>query len=182
MAIDGVNGAGKPQDGYTKVTVRDKDSGKSFVIDFKNAKVEGNTENWKIENGVVYDKDGKPVDGNVLNVTKYQAALIKAAAEGDDRGEGHRLDSNDLVGGLYGENAEAELQKVGSEYHIAKDTYNDPPTPWGVADAFEHGVIFAEVENAKGEKGGLQITFADADLRTSPPPQKEEKSWWEFWK
>ena len=42
MTINEVNGANQPQKGYTKVTVKDKDSGESFVIDFRNARVKGN--------------------------------------------------------------------------------------------------------------------------------------------
>ena len=61
MTINEVNGAGQPQNGYTKVKVTDKDSGKSFVIDFKNAKVKGNEAEWTIKDGKVFDKAGKEV-------------------------------------------------------------------------------------------------------------------------
>ncbi len=177
MTINEVNGAGQPQNGYTKVKVTDKDSGKSFVIDFKNAKVKGNEAEWTIKDGKVFDKAGKEVKDNELEVTRYQAALIKAAAEGD--GDGKKLDSNDLVGGLYGEKAEAELQKANSEYHIAKDKANYPPAPHGDADALEHGKIYANVENAKGEKGHLEIQFLNEE---KAPAKQEEKAWYEFWK
>ena len=49
MTINEVNGAGQPQNGYTKVTVKDKDSGESFVIDFRNARVKGNVAEWTIK-------------------------------------------------------------------------------------------------------------------------------------
>lgn len=178
MTIHEVNGANQSQNGYTKVTVKDKDSGKSFVIDFTNAKVKGNEAEWTIKDGKVYDKNGKEVTGNELEVTKYQAALIKAAAEGD--GNGKRLDSNDLIGGLYGENAEKELQNAQSEYHISRDTGNIPPAPFGDADAMEHGVIYANVENAKGEKGRLNIEFLNEN--SAPQAKQEDKEWYEFWK
>lgn len=179
MTINEVNGAGQTQkNGYTQVTVKDKDSGKSFVIDFKNARVKGNEAEWIVKDGKVYDKEGKEVKGNELEVTRYQAALIKAAAEGD--GNGKRLDSNDLVGGLYGEKAEQELQNAKSEYHIAKDTGNIPPAPWGDADAYEHGLIHANVENAKGERGHLEIEFLNEE--TQQAKVSENKAWYEFWK
>lgn len=157
--VDEVQGVNQSQRSYTRVRVTDKDSKKSFVIDFANSKIKGNVAEWTIKDGKVYDKNGKTVKDNEIEVTKYQAALIKAAAEGD--GNGKRLDSNDLVGAIYGEAAEAELQKAKSEYHVAKDTYNNPPALFGVADAMEHGVIFAEVENAKGDKGHLKIQLDD---------------------
>ncbi len=177
MTINEVNGAGQPQKGYTKVKVTDKDSGKSFVIDFKNAKVKGNEAEWTIKDGKVLDKNGKEVKDNELEVTRYQAALIKAAADGD--GNGKKLDSNDLVGSLYGKNAEAELQNAKSEFHVAKDKINDPPAQFGDADALEHGKIYANVENAKGEKGHLEIQFLDDQAQTA---QKNDKAWYEFWK
>ena len=155
MTINEVNGANQPNNGYTKVTVRDKDSKKSFVIDFANAHVKGNEAEWTIQNGKVYDKQGKEIKGNILEVTRYQAALIKAAAEGD--GDGKKLDTNDLIGGLYGEKAEKELQNMNSEFHVAKDNINYPAAPFGDADALEHGLIYANVENAKGQKGHLEI-------------------------
>lgn len=161
MTINEVNGAGQPQNGYTKVKVKDKDSGKSFVIDFKNAFVKGNQAEWTIKDGKVFDKDGKEVKNNELEVTRYQAALIKAAAEGDENGK--KLDTNDLVGGLYGEKADAELKKANSEYRVAKDNYNNPGAPWGDADALEHGLIYANVENPKGQKGHLEIRFLNGN-------------------
>lgn len=178
MTINEVNGANQPQKGYTKVTVKDKDSGESFVIDFRNARVKGNVAEWTIKDGKVYDKDGQEVKDNELEVTKYQAALIKAAAEGD--GDGKRLDTNDLVGGLYGEKAEEELQKAKSEYHVRKDTMNDPPAGGGDADALEHGLIYANVENAKGERGHLEIQLLEKEQPLASPPK--DKAWYEFWK
>ena len=161
MAIHEVQGAGQPQQNYTPVTVKDKNSGKKIVINFANAKVKGNVAEWTIKDGVVYDKKGNIVPNNELQVTKYQAALLKAAAEGD--GNGKHLDTNDLVGGLYGENAEKALQEAKSEYHIAKDRYNNPPMPFGDADALEHGKIYANVENKAGQKGHLEINFTDLE-------------------
>ncbi len=178
MTINEVNGAGQPQNGYTKVKVKDKDTGKSFVIDFKNAKVRGNEAEWTIKDGKVLDKNGKEVKDNELEVTRYQAALIKAAAEGD--GDGKVLDSNDLIGASYGEAAEKALQDVKSEYHVRKDTMNDPPALHGDADALEHGIIYANVENQKGERGRLEIEFEDADKRQATMP--DNKAWYEFWK
>lgn len=178
MTINEVNGAGKSQNGYTRVTVKDKDSGKSFVIDFKNAKVKGNEAEWTVKDGKVYDKDGKEVKGNELEVTKYQAALIKAAAEGD--GNGKRLDSNDLVGSMFAQKAKNELQNAQSEYHIAKDKKNIPPAPWGDADAYEHGLIHANVENAKGERGHLSIELLNDETQQAAKP--EIKPWFKPWK
>ncbi len=157
--VDKINGAsGQSANNFTSVRVKDKDTGKAFVIDFKNAFIKGNESEWTVKDGKVYGKDGKEIKNNELEVTKYQAALIKAAAGGD--GNGKRLDTNDLVGGLYGEMAEAELQKSKSEYHVAKDTYNVPSSSMGYdADALEHGIIYANVENAKGNKGHLEIRF-----------------------
>lgn len=179
MSINEVNGAGNSNNhGYTKVTVKDKDSGQSFVIDFKNAKIKGNEAEWTVKDGKVYGKDGKEIQGNELEVTKYQAALIKAAAGGD--GDGKRLDTKDLVGGMYGELAEEELQKAKSEYHVAKETYNNPSTSMGYdADALEHGKIYANVENAKGEKGHLEIQFMNDEQAQA---KTQEKAWYEFWK
>ncbi len=178
MTINEVNGAGQPKNGYTKVKVKDKDTGKSFVIDFKNATVKGNEAQWTIKDGKVLDKNGKEVKDNELEVTRYQAALIKAAAEGD--GNGKVLDSNDLIGASYGKAAEEALQNAKSEYHVRKDTMNDPSALFGEADAYEHGVIYADVENAKGERGHLEIEFEDADKQHASAPK--EKAWYEFWK
>lgn len=177
MTINEVNGAGQPQNGYTKVKVTDKDSGKSFVIDFKNAKVKGNQAEWTIKDGKVFDKNGNTVENNELEVTRYQAALIKAAAEGDENGK--KLDSKDLIGSMFGKRAEEELQKANSEYHIAKDNMNDPAAQFGDADAMEHGTIYANVVNAKGEKGHLEIQFLNEDQAST---KQEEKAWYEFWK
>ena len=160
MGIDEVKGAGLQQNN-TRVKVKDKDSGKSFVINFTNSKVKGNKAEWTIKDGKVYDKDGKTLKENEIEVTKYQAALIKAAAEGD--GNGRYLDSNDLIGASYAENAEKELQNVKSEYHIAEDNYNNPAPPFGDADALEHGIIYANVENSKGERGHLEIKFLNGN-------------------
>ena len=135
MTINEVNGAGQPQNGYTKVKVTDKDSGKSFVIDFRNAKVKGNQAEWTIKDGKVFDKNGNTIENNELEVTRYQAALIKAAAEGDENGK--KLDSKDLIGSMYGKKAEEELQKANSEYHIAKDNMNVPAAQFrGLANNF----------------------------------------------
>ncbi len=158
MGIDEVKGAGLQKQNYTSVKVKDKDSGKSFVINFTNSKVKGNKAEWTIKDGKVYDKDGKTLKENEIEVTRYQAALIKAAAEGD--GNGQYLDSNDLIGAGFAENADKELQNVKSEYHVAKDDYNNP-APFGDADALEHGIIYANVENAQGERGHLDIKFLD---------------------
>ena len=156
MGIDEVKGAGLQKQNYTSVKVKDKDSGKSFVINFTNSKVKGNKAEWTIKDGKVFDKDGKTLKENEIEVTRYQAALIKAAAEGD--GNGKYLDSNDLIGAGFAENAEIALENAQSEYHVAKDEYNNP-APFGDADALEHGIIYANVENAKGERGHLEINF-----------------------
>ena len=71
------------------------------------------------------------------------------------------------------------MQKANSEYHIAKDKANYPPAPHGDADALEHGKIYANVENAKGEKGHLEIQFLNEE---KAPAKQEEKAWYEFWK
>jgi len=168
MGIDNVSNGGKAQGTkYTPVKVRDKDSGKSIVINFQNAKVTGNSAEWTIRNGKVFDKAGNEVKDNTLNVTKYQQALIMAAAEGKQFGEIQNdkerfiLDEKDLTGANYYDSAKEALADVGSEYHIVKDPNNTNEGYFGEADALEHGVIFAQLENQKGDKGRLFIQLHD---------------------
>ena len=178
---DGVPGGKK----YTPITVKDKDSGNSFVINFANAKIEGNENSWTIKDGKLYDKNGKTIQDNILEVTRYQAALIKAAAQGDDYNKDNYLNEYDLNGAAYADAAKAELQKAKSEYKLDKwDTGEVPDEKGGwkteyvdAADAYEHGVIEADVVNNKGEKGHLKISL----LKDAPPPQAKKESNFEWY-
>ncbi len=172
MRLNEVNGAGDFSN-YTPVTVKDKDSGKSFVINFANAKIKGNEAEWTIKDGKVYDKNGKTVEDNLLEVTRYQAAIIQAAAEGDGEGDKY-LDSNDIIGAAFAEKVETALQEAKSEYHVDMNEKYSPARP--EADAFEYGVFYAGLENAEGDKK----TFSIELLQNKPP--EEDKKWYQFWK
>lgn len=166
---------------YTPVKVKDKDSGENFIINFTNCKVQGNEASWTIKDGKVVDKNGKTVEDMTIEVTRYQAALIKAAASGDDYGDDAYLDDRDLIGAAYADNAKEALQEAKSEYKLVEDTvnnYGDGYTRYS-ADALEYGEIFADVENAKGDKGKLNIIL---EPEYQPPKiEIESKPWWKFW-
>ena len=70
--------------------------------------------------------------------------------------------------------------KAKSEYHVIKDDVNNPPARGGDADALEHGLIYANVENAKGERGHLEIQLLEKEQPLASPPK--DKAWYEFWK
>lgn len=185
--------------GYTPVTVKNKDTQETFVINFKNAKVTGNEAEWTIRDGKVYDKNGKTIEDNVMEVTRYQAALIKAAARGDDfKGEHNFLDRDDLNGATYAEVAKEELQKAKSEYKLDEMEIGYFPDENGkfvpeivpAADATEAGIIFANVINDEGEKGRLRIDIRTDEELAEEQRLKEEaaeyfekqsKPWWKFW-
>lgn len=185
--------------GYTPVTVKNKDTQETFVINFKNAKVTGNEAEWTIRDGKVYDKNGKTIEDNVMEVTRYQAALIKAAARGDDfKGEHNFLDRDDLNGATYEEVAKEELQKAKSEYKLDEMEIGYFPDKNGkfvpeivpAADATEAGIIFANVINDEGEKGRLRIDIRTDEELAEEQRLKEEaaeyfekqsKPWWKFW-
>ncbi len=173
------------KDGYTPVKVKDKDTGKSFVINFKNAKVTGNEAEWTIKDGKVYDKNGKTIEDNTLEVTRYQAALIKAAAGNDY--DSKFLDEEDLNGAGYADTAKRELQNAKSGYKLAEwntglvpdKNGNYVPDMRPAADAGETGYITAEVVNAKGEKGRIIIDMRPETI--SDNSEKTDKPWWKFW-
>ena len=185
--------------GYTPVTVKNKDTQETFVINFKNAKVTGNEAEWTIRDGKVYDKNGKTIEDNVMEVTRYQAALIKAAARGDDfKGEHNFLDRDDLNGATYAEVAKEELQKAKSEYKLDEMEIGYFPDKNGkfvpeivpAADATEAGIIFANVINDEGEKGRLRMDIRTDEELAEEQRLKEEaaeyfekqsKPWWKFW-
>lgn len=151
---------------YTPVKVRDKDTGKTFVIQMVNAQIKGNKAKWTVKDGKVYDAQGNAIKDNVLEVTKYQAQILKAAAAAGENANSERLNDYDLVGGAFNEKAEKMLQSAKSDFHVTD------------AEALEHGKIYADVKNKKGETGHLEITFLK-----DPPPQKDESSfsWWKPW-
>ncbi len=159
MEINGTQGTQQRASQYTPVKIKEKETGKSFVINFLDAEITGNKNKWKIKDGKVYNADGKEIKNKELKLTKYQAALLKAAARGD--GNGAYLDEKDLIGSGYGQLAAEELKRANSKFRLAKDTTNNPPLPFGDADAMEHGMIYANVENNKGEKGHLEIKLLD---------------------
>lgn len=173
---------------YTTVRVKDKDSGKTFTIDMVNSQVEGNSAKWKIENGKVYIYDAtskkyKPVNDNTLEVTRYQAAILKAAAEAGDQGGTHKLNIYDICGAAFGERVDKELGRANSEYKVKRHPDVDRSDPYSYdADALEYGVFYANVTNGK-DNGRLKIT-----INTEPDkypeqytPPKENKPWWKFW-
>lgn len=186
MAISKTNGGQEPQPqivtrqhyitgedlNYTKVTVKDKDSGRSFIINFKNAKVTGNQAEWTIKDGLVYDKNGKTIQDNIMEVTRYQAALIQAAAENSEKGDKF-IDEYDLNGAGYAYNAEKALQENKSQYKL--DTFEvifgTEPKQIKSADATEHGVIYADVVNKDNEEEKGHLTI---DIRT--PEQLEAEA------
>lgn len=185
-------------DGYTPVNIKDKDSGKSFIINFKNARVKGNEAEWTIKDGKVYDKDGKTIEDNTLEVTRYQAALIEAAAGNDYRGDKNYLDEEDLNGAGYADTAKKALKESKSGYKLDQwiagyvpDSDNHPkPDIVPAADATEVGVITAEVINDKGNKGRLIIDIRTDEQLEEERRHKEEaqkyferanKPWWKFW-
>ena len=201
MANDGTISKVTPYgnvDGYTPVKVKDKDSGKSFVINFKNARITGNESSWTIKDGKVYDKDGKTIEDNTLEVTRYQAALIEAAAKNDCSGYKNYLDEEDLNGAGYADTAKEALQKSKSGYKLDQWTAgymldregHHIPNTVPAADATEGGIIAAEVVNAKGHKGRLIIDIrTDEQLAAEERYKKEaekyfekaNKPWWKFW-
>ncbi len=187
-----VNHCGYDYGTYTPITVRDKDSGKSFVINFKNSTVTGNEASWTIKDGVLCDKNGKSIKDNVMEVTRYQAAIIKAADHDGDT----FIDGDDYTGSLFGEQVTEELQKAKSEYKVPMYTYgytieNGEYVPLQTPDAeASNGFFEAYVENSKGDKGRLII-----DIRTEEDLQyeaqrkaeaeallnKANKPKWKFW-
>jgi len=178
---------------YTPIKVKDKDSGKQFTINFKNAKVTGNEASWTIKDGVLCDKNGKPIKDNVMEVTRYQAAIIKAA---DSDGDSF-IDEDDYTGGGFAYDITEELQEAKSEFKVPEYTYgytygkDGELVPLKTYDAeASNGRFTAFVENSKGEKGKLII-----DIRTEEDLQREaqrkaeqqksiedaNKPWWKFW-
>lgn len=153
--VSGVNSQQQPN--YTKVRVRDINTGKIEVFKMQNAKITGNKTEYTIKDGKVYDKDGNWLDGNAINLLKYQAAAIRAAAAGGD--DPHVLNTKDLTGSKYAEDLEAELQKNKSEFHVANNTSMAPELGVKDADALEYGLIYANLVNAKGESGKITIDF-----------------------
>ena len=154
-----------------------------------NSQVEGNSAKWKVENGKVYMYDAKsktykPVENNILEVTRYQAAILKAATEAGDGGDKHKLNVYDICGAAFGEKVDEELGKADSEYKVTRHPDVDKSDPYSYdADALEYGVFYANVNNKKGEKGRLKIT-----INTEPDKNPEqyrkpdtEKPWWKFW-
>ena len=160
LGINGIQGT-QQQKGveYTPVKIKNKDSGKSVVINFIDSEIISDKTKWKIAEGKVYNSEGKIIRNNEINVPNAQAALILAAAKGD--GNGKYLDENDLIGSGYGEIAEAELKKANSKFKIAKDEVNNPPMPFGDADAMENGQIYANAQNEKGERIHFEIRMTD---------------------
>lgn len=142
----------------TTLKVQDSSTGKVEIFEMQNAKITGNKSEYTIRDGKVYDKKGVALDGNIINLLKYQAAAIRAAAAGSEEGD-HVLDTKDLTGSKFAYDLEAELQKSKSEYHVANNTQMDPKLKVKEADALEHGVIFANLINGKGEKGKITIDF-----------------------
>ena len=150
---------------YTPVKVKDKDSGETFVIQMVNSKIKGNKAEWTVKDGKVYDANGKTVQDNIVEVTKYQAQIIKAAAAAGDNANSKKLNTYDLIGAGFADKAEKALQNAKSDYHITD------------ADALEHGKIYADVKNKQGSQGHLEITF----LKDAPAPAKEQQQefvWW----
>ncbi len=173
---------------YTSVTVKNKNSGETFVIQFKDARIKGNEAEWTIKDGKVYDKYGKTIEDNILEVTRYQAALIKAAAKAD--GNEHVLDQWDLNGGIYADFAKKELQNAQSEYKLDTITINGGKETIPAADATEGGVIWADVINDKEETGSITIDIRTEEQLAEEQRRKEEaekyfeqqrKPWWKFW-
>ena len=147
---------------YTPVKVKDKDTGKTFVVQMVNAKIKGNKAEWTIKDGKVYDANGKTVKDNILEVTRYQAQFIKTAAAAGENANSAKLNEYDLVGAGFANLLEKNLQASKSEYHVKE------------ADALEHGVIFADMQNEKGEKGHMEISF----IKDPPAPQEKKFSIW----
>lgn len=150
---------------YTPVKVKDKDTGETFVIQMVNSKIKGNKAEWTVKDGKVYDANGKTIQDNILEVTKYQAQIIKAAAAAGDTSSPEKLNTYDIIGAGFADNAEKALQAAKSDYHIT------------FADAFEGGQFYADVKNKQGNKGHLEITF----LKDEPAPAKEQPQkfvWW----
>ena len=163
---------------YTQVNVKDKDSGKTFPIQMVNSQIEGNAAKWKIENGKVYIYDSqtrnyKPVDDNTLEVTRYQAAILKAAAEAGDGADKSKLNEFDLCGSAFGERVDAELGKAQSEYKVRKYDEDDPYS----YDADASGNTFvANVQNANGDKGRLKITI-NTEPDANPDAYRKPSIW-----
>jgi len=150
------------QGNYTSVRVKDKDSGKIFTIQMVNSEIKGNKAKWTIKDGQVYDSEGKTIRDRTIEVTRYQAQILKAAAEAGENANTSKLNEYDLVGAAFQDKIKKSLAEGQSEYQVTQ------------ADALEHGIIFADVENKKGETGHLEIKF----LKDAPPPKDETPFKW----
>ncbi len=159
LGINGIQGTQQKGTEYTPVKIKNKDSGKTIVINFVDSEIISDKNKWKIEDGKVFNSEGKEIKNKEINVSNAQAALLLAAAKGD--GNEKYLDINDLIGSGYGEIAAAELKNAKSKFKIEKDTVNNPPMPFGDADAMENGQIYANVKNDKGERMHFEIRMTD---------------------
>ncbi len=159
LGINRIQETQKKEKEYTPVKIKDKDSRKSFVINFIDAEIYSNDKKWKIKDGYVYDQNDKKLKTNEIKVSNAEAALIKAAAKGD--GNGKYLDDDDLVGAVFGILATKELKENNSKYKLVKDETNNNKMPFGDADAMKNGQIYANIENNKGEKQHFEIRLSD---------------------
>ena len=147
---------------YTPVTIKDKDSGRTFTIQMVNSEIKGNEAKWTIRDGKVYDAQGKTIEDRTIEVTRYQAQILEAAAEAGDGASKQRLNEYDLVGATFKDKVKQSLAQGNSEYHVTS------------ADASESGLIFANVTNQKGETGRLEITL----LKEAPQLKEETTFKW----
>ncbi|MBQ8460437.1 hypothetical protein IJ541_10105 [bacterium] len=145
---------------YTDVRVKDRDSGRSFVVKMVNSKIKTASGTWTVKDGKVYDSKGKTLKDNQLELARYQAQFVEAAAGAGDNASAQKLNVYDLVGAAFKGKLEASLQNGKSEFHVTD------------ADALEHGVFYGSMKNQKGETREMTITLLD-DKPSNPVPKKE---------
>ena len=150
---------------YTDVKIKDRDSGRSFVIKMVNSKIKTASGTWTVKDGKVYDSKGKTLKDNQLELARYQAQFVEAAAAAGDNASAKKLNVYDLVGAAFANKLENSLQSGKSEFHVTD------------ADALEHGVIYGTMKNSKGEKRNMEI-----ELLQEPPAQAPKKEGFNLFK
>lgn len=177
---------------YINATVKDKDSDKKIVINFpKGAVLRGNKVQYEFKPDGVY-LNGKKLDENILELTKYQVAAVETLAQTDitrpldfnEKFETMTINKHDLSGAQYAEDLDKKLasEEYLSSYQVAMNRTMYPAIK--SADATEHGHVYAEfIDPDSGDKGRFEFFLPNEN---NPKPANtstsENKPWWQFWK
>ena len=154
---------------YAPITVENKSNGERITINFRNeTKITGNKSQWQIRDGKLCDKDGKPLEEQVLRLNSYQVAIIKGA----DRNDDGRINENDYTFGAFGSYVDDKLEEMGSEYIVEKhDNRGDNAEASG--GRFTAYVAFKNTPNE--QEGGLDIDIRSDAQRAQDKAEYEAK-------